>query len=209
MSFNRNFGSKEFIDLPDQVVDYGSSPTFDKVYCDTPIVERYEDVYISPFSTNIGPGVSPPTIVKVKDDGAGSTGVFRYAFSDTKEQELFFSIQLPSSWKEGTDIKPHVHFGTPGTSATTITWGLEYVWTNSGDTAGNTTIISNSVATPTAFKVEICEIGSISGVGKKIYSVLNGRLFRAAGGYADVAYLLSMSFHIQIDTLGSATETAK
>ena len=39
--------------------------------------------------------------------------------------------------------------------------------------------------------------------------LLNCRLFRAVGGYANVAHLLSIAFTIKVNTIGSASEFAK
>ena len=209
MSSNRFFGNTAFVDLPDQELNYGSSPTFEYVYCETPIFNRYEDMNIAPFSANAGPGINPPTVTQIKDNGAGSAGIYTYAFSNAVEQEIFFSAQLPHAYKEGSDILPHVHFTTPTQTATTITWGLEYSWTNRADTIQNSTIITNSIATPAAYQHTICSLPTILGTGKKISSILNCRLFRQTGGYIGGALLLSMDFHILLDTIGSSGEGTK
>lgn len=210
MSANHFFGNASaYCDQPDQVVDYGASPTFETVYCETPVFDRYEDVNVAPFAANAGPGINPPTIVKIKDDGAGSHGVYTYSFSQAVEQEVFFSVQLPHAYKEGSDIKPHVHFTTATQTATTVTWGLEYTWTNVNDFVVGTTTLSNSVATPPAYQHTICPLGTIAGAGKKISSILNCRLFRATGGYGGGALLLSADFHVRLDTIGSSSEFGK
>lgn len=194
----------------DQSVNRNSSPTFNLVNCETPVLgNRWDDLNVAPFSASLGPSVRPPAIVKFKDNGAASTGVYLYAFDEKKEEELFFSVQLPHSYKEGSEIRPHVHFTTPTQTATTITWGLEYNWHDVNSVIGNTSIISNPTACPVAFTHTIGSLGTISGVGKKISSILVCRLFRATGGYAGNALLLSVDFHIQKDTVGSASETSK
>ena len=193
----------------DQNVNTLSNVSFNNVICETPIVDRYEDVVVNPFATSLGPNLRPPTLTKIMDDGAGSTGVYNWAFDEKKEEELFFNLQLPHSWKEGTPIMPHVHFCTPTQTATTITWGLEYMWKNINSVYGNTTIISQATNTPPAYQHTIGSIGTISGVGQKISSILMCRLFRAASGYVGNAYLLSVDFHINVSTIGSGSETSK
>lgn len=209
MSANKFFGSTSYNNAPNQDVDIDASPTFTNVYCDTPIIDRYEDLNVAPFSANVGLGINPPNIVKLKGNGAGSAGVYTFGFSNVQEQEVFFSVQLPHSWNEGTDIYPHVHFTTPTQTATTITWGLEYSWTNVLDTVSNSTIITNPINTPPAYQHTICSLPTISGASKKISSILNCRLFRQTGGYVGNALLLSVDFHVRLNTIGSASEMNK
>ncbi|PIV49317.1 MAG: hypothetical protein COS19_09250, partial [Flavobacteriaceae bacterium CG02_land_8_20_14_3_00_34_13] len=61
------------------------------------------------------------------------------------QQELFFNVQMPHAWKEGTDIFPHVHW-VPKTTITgkAVTWGLEYTWVNVGESFPATTTITGS-----------------------------------------------------------------
>lgn len=209
--FFLNASPNPYADSLDQSVSKFSSPVFTYPSCETPLLgDRWEDLNVAPFSTSLGPNVRPPSVVKFKDNGAGSTGSYLYGFDETKEQEVFFSVQLPHAWKEGSDLRPHVHFTTPTQTATTITWGLEYTWQNIGSGAyGNTSILTNAVACPIAYTHTIGSLGTISGVGKKISSILICRLFRATGGYVGDALLLSVDFHIQLDTIGSTNETSK
>jgi hypothetical protein len=208
MSSNNYFGyTRTYLN---QDLNRYASPTFSNVYCETPVVERWEDVNVAPFSTSLGPSIQPPNIVKFRDNGAGSAGVYLYGFDEKKEEEIFFSVQLPHSYRQGTDIKPHVHFCTPTQTATTITWNLEYTWQNiNAAYPATTTIISKAVACPIAYVHTICSLGDISGVGKTISSILVCRLSRSVGGYVGNALLLSTDIHIQLDTIGSANETSK
>jgi hypothetical protein len=192
-----------------QYVDTGSEPSFNAVRFDN----AYTDVNVAPFTASLGPNVRPPSIVKFKDDGAGSTGSYLYAFDETKEQEVFFTIQLPHSYKEGSTIYPHVHFCLPTTPINPATqyveWGLEYNFHNINDTYGNTVIISERTNGPPAYQHTIGSLPDIVGVGKKISSILTCRLFRKAGGYVGNALLLSFDLHIAQDTLGSRTVLVK
>ena len=207
-SINNSFGSQTL--LINQDVNRFSSPVFDRPAMETPLLgDRWEDIVTPPFATSVGSSVTPPTIAKLKDNGLGSAGVYTWAFNEKKEEELFFSWQIPHSWKEGTDLKPHVHFCVPTQTATQITWGLEYTIQKIGGTFGNSTIISNPVTCPAPFVHTIGSLGTIPGAGLTVSCVLMCRLFRAVGGYVGPAYLLSADCHYKINTIGSTNETSK
>lgn len=210
---NNYFGvgsSNPYSVILNQNVSKLSSPSFYLPTCETPILgDRWEDLNVAPFSTSLGPNIRPPNVVKFKDNGAGSEGVYLYGFDETKEEEVFFSVQLPHSWKEGSDIKPHVHFVVTTQTATTITWNLEYTWQDINGVYGNTTILSASPPCPASHTHTIGHLGTISGAGKKISSILVCRLSRSASGYVGNALLLSVDFHIQLNTIGSSQETSK
>ena len=213
---NKAFGTSSdftFTELIDQDLGIGASPQFNKVYCETPIVSRWEDLQVATQSMNRGPNTTPPSYVKLKDNGA-FTGVYTWAFNELKEEELFFQVQMPHSWKEGSDIYPHVHFTTPTQTATDIAWGLEYIWTNFYDVmAANTSLIGAKVNTPIAYTHSKLNLPTISGTGKKLSSILCCRLFRDASeetnGYFGQVFLLGFDFHILIDSIGSVSAVSK
>jgi hypothetical protein len=165
---------------------------------------QWDDFVVNPFATSLGPNVRPPDIVKMRDDGINSVGVYTYSFDDSKEQEVFFDVQLPHGWVEGSEIRPHVHFTTLTQTATSITWGLEYTWSNIDEIFPNSTIITQATACPVAYTHTIGNLGTISGTGKKISSILNCRLFRVPGGYAGGVLLLSVDIHIMLNSIGSS-----
>ena len=72
-------------------------------------------------------GANTPTFEKMKDDGGGpaSNGVYAYNFDD--DDELWFSVQMPHCWKQGSTIYPHLHWCSE-TDATgdDVGIGLEY-----------------------------------------------------------------------------------
>jgi len=65
----------------------------------------YDDFRISMAAVKIG-ATKNPGWEKWRDDGAGSTGLYTYTFSPTAEEEVFFEIQMPHTWLEGTPIYP-------------------------------------------------------------------------------------------------------
>jgi len=181
---------------------------------------QWTDLRVSANSTKKG-GSKEPTFTKILDNGASSQGVFAEAFSASTEEELYFEVQMPHSWKVGSDIEAHVHW-LPNVAATVtdkVSWGLEYTWSNVGDTFGNTTIISGDTiahgSTAVANSHCITELGDIDATGKTLSSMLMCRVFRDATGslgtddYASLASLLEIDFHYQIDALGSKSEYVK
>lgn len=150
-----------------------------------------------------------------------STGVITRAFDPNIQQEVFFSVQLPHGWLEGTDLKPHVHWvpldGDLG--STDVGWGLEYTWANVGEKFGDTTILySTEFATPVIPETDshvVTSLGTMDGTGKKISSMIMCRAFRDAGAvgttddYTGEAGLLEIDFHYQKEGLGSDKEYEK
>lgn len=188
-----------------------------RLYGDT---TQWEDLRVPVISTKLG-GTKDPDFVKVFDDGGTSQGVFTYAFNKNTEEELYFAVQLPHGWMQGSDIKAHVHwFGsTNGGVGTDVCWGLEYTWANIGATFGNTAIIygdTNDLEEDiVADKHYLTELGSITATNKTFSSMILCRVFRDAagvGGTDDYDYdanLLEIDFHYQIDSLGSNEEYTK
>lgn len=150
-------------------------------------------------------------------------GTYLEFFDATSIDELYFVVQLPHSWKEGTTIYPHIHW-TPNTSgasnANGVVWHLEYTWANNGETFPTPTTITTSTIQPTlsgnlvANRHYISSLGSgIDGTGKKISSMLVCRIARigtdSGDTYTGKAGALEVDFHYQVDTFGSREEYGK
>lgn len=174
--------------------------------------------------------LKPPTFAQFMDNGAGSVGVYASLFADqplaTNEQQMFFPAQLPHKYKQGTDIEVHIHWSPAVTGGVDefVKWGLEFTWINIDGTFGNTTIIfsdASSASTATssgdstliAKKHYITEIGTITGSGKNLSSMLECRIFRNSSDADDnlpqSAFGLEVDFHYPINTLGSRQEYIK
>lgn len=140
-------------------------------------------------------------------------GVRAYSFSSQalaiNEEEVFFTTQLPHSYKEGTDIVPHIHWSPSTTDAGTTRWGLEYTWQNAYLSVfpTTTTIYAESVASGVANDHLMANFDPIDGAGKKISSMLICRLFRNSShdndDYGAAAFVLEQDFHFQKNTDGS------
>jgi hypothetical protein len=152
-------------------------------------------------------------------ESSSSTGVLLKAFSPDVEQEVFFSVQFPHAWKEGSAIRPHVHW-TPFSDAgegESVVWGLEYTWANVLSDFNDTTIVYTSgVIADTDITADnhlISQFPEIDATGKSISSMMLCRLFRAvdetADNFDDDAGLLEFDIHYQIDSTGSDEEYVK
>jgi len=179
---------------------------------------RYDDLKVPVSSTTKGETKIPGWGI-LRDNGSSSQGVFIQWFDAGNEEELYFTAQMPHQWKEGTEIYPHVHW-TAATNVGTnkVVWGLEYTWANVGVVLGNTTIITGSDPIATyapvdAYEHAITSLGTITGTGKTLSSMLICRIFRKAAdgtdNYAADAGLLEIDFHFQIDSDGSRQEYIK
>ena len=189
----------------------------------------YDDLRVPVTSIKTG-GVKDPTFSQYLDNGAGSRGVYGWSFADQgvagNEEELFFSVQLPHSYKHGTDITPHVHWSVlvGGAANEFVKWGLEYTWANIDGTFGSTTIITSDASsaanattsgdtTLSVGKHYVSELSGITGTSKTISSMLVCRIFRNSSDsdddLAQAAFAHEVDFHFQIDTIGSRQELVK
>ena len=181
----------------------------------------YEDLRVPMTSIKLA-GVKNPDFVQFKDDGAASKGVYVWAFDDAAEEEMFFSVQMPHGYNEGTDIDPHVHWAPDGNGGAgdVVSWGLEYTWANIGGDFGNSVIISANAHFPADAALVgdrhyRTDLPDIAGAGKTISSVLVCRIFRDATGalqvddYGNDAFLFEFDFHFKVNSLASRDHDTK
>ncbi len=133
-----------------------------------------------------------------------------------RAEEIHFIVQMPHSYKLGTNITPHVHWTPTDTNTGNVRWSLEYTWQQRGAVFGaSTTIHIIDAASGTAWDHLLrANFAAIDGSGiSLVSSMLVCRLFRnsADGGdtYASDAALLEIDFHYEIDTVGSRGMVAK
>jgi hypothetical protein len=170
----------------------------------------WDDLTFGISAVKVG-GINDPTFEVFKTNGAGSTGVYCYQFSPNSRQEVFFSVQLPHTFKEGSDVSPHVHWSPLTTETGTVVWGLEYTIANFGETYGNTlvdTIISS--AHTTAFAHQIVDFPDIASTSRTVSAVYMCRMYRDATStddtYPSKVALLAVDFHVQKNKLGTEDE---
>jgi hypothetical protein len=161
-------------------------------------------------------GTKPPTWTSYKSGEV-------LAFSDQaiagNEEHVFFQLQMPHNYKEGTDISIHVHFVPEDNTGGNVYWMLTYSWAtiDLAFAAASTIYIAAACGTTTdAHKVAyFADIdGNPSATNKLISSMLICKLQRNSSDALDTyngksAYLLEVDVHYQIDSLGSSTAIAK
>lgn len=188
-------------------IDSGETLTFvDTVWDDLRIPgEALGRAASAPELATFGPSGSLQAYTFDGDDAGGLT-----------LEQVYFSIQLPHNYKQGTAIYPHVHW-TPTTAGTgNVEWFLEYSWSNRTDAfTAPLTISGVGAASGAAWTHTMTNIGTmpIDGTGKTISSMLECRLYRDPADehdtYAADAAILEFDVHYEIDSCGSSSETAK
>lgn len=173
---------------------------------------RWDDLRFPAQNLRIpGTGTPPGT--------EAATGFLLFGASST---ELVGGIaQMPHAWREGSTIKPHVHWQKTTSAAGNVLWRLDYEIVNNGAVApmayGSQIESASPVAgTPdndTANEILITSLGDIAMSGISISGHLLWKLSRVGGDASDTygadARLLEYDIHFQIDSRGSIEEFTK
>jgi len=166
-----------------------------------------------------------PTIANANTGGAapnmtlmGGSGTIRaQEFANISASEEFQPCwQLPHSWLEGSSIEPHLHLYVPddGTGGV-IQFQMIYTWQNrESGTMTETTILGQITRAANAGINGNAGLsfGLITGTGKTLSSLFSARVMRIQGGadtFSGTCWLRSADIHIELDTIGSNTRTAK
>ncbi len=181
--------------------------------------KTWDDIRIVPGAFQFA-GVSDPTLESWQPGGAGAT--FKvYKFK--KDDEVFFTCQVPHNYLEGSDLLPHLHW-TPGDrgneeNGATVGWKIDVSWANRGVVfPASETISLSDACTGTDDLHEKTASGNMSGTNKTISGVIQGRLYRSDTGADDTwagaiaaqsPIILEIDFHYEIDGLGSDLERTK
>lgn len=139
-------------------------------------------------------------------DRDGDDGTFLFG---TGEQ-AFVIAQMPHAWKEGSIIRPHIHWSPVDTGSGNVAWQISYQVAGIGEAfSGSWTDISAlDAADGVAEKHQVAPDVSGLGVGmtdKKISTMLKFKVSRIASGdtYGSDARFLEFDIHYQLDTKGS------
>lgn len=123
--------------------------------------------------------------------------------------------QIPHSYKEGSDIYPHIHWMPLDTNTGNVYWRIEYKWVNIGDVepSGWTTLNVLDDASGTAYTHQLSNFDVISGSGKKISSIITIKISRIGNDATDTydynTLLKEFDIHYESDTIGSREEYFK
>jgi hypothetical protein len=158
-----------------------------------------------------------PQLATWQPGGSGST--FEIYEFDTGD-EAYFTIQMPHTYVQGTDLYPHVHW-TPrdrgvSESGNTVNWCLDYTICNVNCTySPSATVSFLAICDGVNDKHQVKGNGPISGTGLHISHILVGRIYRGSGDTwatntpGNLPSLLEIDFHYQLDTTGSQQEFIK
>lgn len=177
----------------------------------------WEDLRIVPGAFEFA-GVSDPTLSDWQPGGSGATfKIWKFQEND----EVFFTCQLPHSYKEGTDIKAHLHW-TPADrgneeNGNDVDWRLDYSWANQDGTfPSSATVAMLDTCDGADDKHQMTTTVTISGTGKTVSSMVVCRLYRDPTNDTWVGItavqspgILEFDFHHEVDTLGSRQELVK
>jgi hypothetical protein len=196
------------------------APSDLKLTCGTEKTLELQNVVWDDLRINAGafdrPGVSDPVPVVYYPAGGG-LGVSLYEFK--KNDWVSFTCQLPHGYKQGTDIKVHLHW-TPGDrgneeNGNTVGWKIDYAWANvDGTFSAMQTADLSDACDGTDHKHQMTPEVTIDGhtAAKHISSMLVCNLRRSDTGTDDtwasaasgqLPMILEVDFHYQIDTIGS------
>ena len=166
---------------------------------------RWDDMRAPASLINPAGSIAPPSI---------STGDGSLVFSKGKAISIWF--QLPHSWREGSNIVPHIHWTKTTTEAGYPNFKIKYKWGNVGDVIpAFSSLISGTLEVSdsnTIDKQALISFGEIPSIGKKISSMICIYLERvndASDTYAGDIKLYELDIHYQVDAFGSIQEFIK
>ena len=137
------------------------------------------------------------------------------AFEKDAINVLYFSAQVPHTYKEGTDLEFHIHIAHPDANAGISRWYFSYSWANVDEAFPVVVATTVSVSAPgVADTHQLAIIDEVmDGTGKLLSSILVCSIQRLGnlGGdtYDNEIYLISSDFHYEVDTLGSREALVK
>lgn len=170
----------------------------------------WEDLQVPGLSMRLA-GSNDPTLTTF----VGATKIYAFADEAVNEEEVYFTVQIPHAYKEGSSIYPHIHWAPEDGAGGNVRWALEYNWMNVTDQfTGSTTLTVDAAAGSTAKAHRLSSWSAITGTSKTISSILVCRLYRNSSHGNDTytgksAFLLQVDFHIERDAVGSKQELVK
>jgi len=178
----------------------------------------WDDLRIVPSSFDYA-GVADPTLYDYQPTGSGI--VFKvYKFD--KDDVGYATVQMPHGYKEGSALRPHIHW-TPCNRGTTegtakVGWKVDYTFANiSSNFIAGQTVDLQDACHGVNDKHEITNSVSVSGTGLTISHMILLRIYRSdtgtddtwAGTGAQAPALLEFDIHYQKDMIGSRQELVK
>lgn len=149
-----------------------------------------------------------------------ASGIAALAFPPDRRTEFRVVTQLPHKYKEGSDIRPHIHYVIQeALGADTVKLTMQYAWFNVNDDIGNTTLVESTIDSNDFVSADINhhkvkDLGDIDGAGKKISSIFMALISRDGDSSEDDfdgdVFILEFDIHFLSDTgVGSTQEYIK
>jgi len=160
---------------------------------------------------------NPPGLASDPDYDTTNGG---WLFDAASTEVLFFQVQMPHPWREGTEIHPHVHWQKTTSAAGNVYWQLDYkkapiaaVMDAAFTTLSTTSTVPGTPDNNTADEHLISAFDWIDMVGNELSDMLLIKLSRIGGDAADTygadVRLLEFDIHYEIDGFGSGREFIK
>ena len=171
----------------------------------------WEDLRVPAQNTKLNPSKSEPAFESL----IGGLLAYKFDASNADDESVHFIAQMPHSYKEGSDIYPHLHWSPDTTNVGNVYWSFEYTIANIDGTIGATTTDDILPATDgTALKHQMDSFTKITGTGLTISHIIICRLTRkstseATDTFTGNACFLEFDFHYEQDTVGSRQELIK
>lgn len=168
----------------------------------------WNDLRFPANGISIGGLSSPP-------DQQVDTGLLLFDGGTTLET-IAVLAQIPHSWKEGSELLPHVHWRKTSDVAGDVVWSFRYTWIDYDDVPaafGSITTATDTNTVDATQKSIISAFPGVDGTGHNISAMLLIQLGRvptdAGDTYPDDAVLDEFDIHYEIDALGSRQEFIK
>jgi len=172
---------------------------------------RWEDLRFPAQGINPIGSPAPASI----DNGADYPGTL--LFAGNQENIIAGVAQIPHAWKEGTILKPHIHWSkvTADGSGLAVGWEFRWkvaekggVWSGWSAYGAHTLILGDNVS---AEKHNLSSFPDMTLTGYLVSCMIVWNLRRTGNtdAYNGQTRLLELDFHYQVDALGSTQETSK
>ncbi len=158
------------------------------------------------------PASSHPDIDSFVDNTGTDTGIETYAFG--VGEKVHGAFELIHTYKEGTDLKPHVHFQIVDAPSGTdhIRWQIAYTIAKGGAILGATETTEGECAVDTQYENYFCALDDIDGTDLEIGDQFLFTLERIASiddAFAGDALIQTVGVHHEVDTIGSRQVSTK
>lgn len=171
---------------------------------------RWDDLRFPATGISVGGFASPP-------DVETDTGLLLFDGTTTVES-VGIIAQMPHSWREGSEVKPHVHWNKTTDAAGGVLWTLRYKILEIGEveTAWSDTISATLVPALDPGSTQAHAISEFPAIDMSGYHLSDMILVQLGRLYSDPSdtyeadvRLLEFDIHYQIDSHGSREEYVK